>query len=237
MSNLTIPDVVTIARPDPALMRSAAELLALATVAYREIVTAEQCEAAGEDLKAIKLRQKQLEDARTSITKPLWEVQRAVNSLFKGPMDTLSEAEQIIKRGILEYQQAEERKRIELAAAATEALRKEREGLEAQATKAEASGKLEKAEALRECAAMVPEQIVVAPTAPKLTGVAARSTWRAEVIDKLSFVKHVAGHPEWLHLVEPNLVALNGLARSQRGALSLPGVKVTEERQLAARSG
>jgi len=205
MNSLIIPESVAIARPDPKLMQSVTEFLALAKVSYGEITTAVQCEAAGEDLKLVKVRQKQLEEARTGITKPLWEAQRAVNALFKGPLETLEEAERIIKRGILDFQEVEETKTRTLAAAAAEGLRKEREGLEAQALRAEACGKVEKAEALRESAALVPERMHIAPTAPKLSGVAARSTWRAEVIDKHVFIKYVAAHSEWLHLVDIDL--------------------------------
>ncbi len=231
-----VPESVAIARPDPALIQSAEQFLAVARASYGEITTAEQCEAAGEDLKSIKTRQRQLEDARTSITKPLLDAQRAVNNLFRGPQETLAEAERIIKRGILAYQETEERKRREAEAAAAEALRKEREKLQAQAARAESSGKVEKAEALRTTAATLPDRMQFAPTAPRVSGLSSKSTWRAELIDKPAFVKYVAEHQEWLHLLDVNTTALNGLARSQKSALAIPGVRVEEEKQLAARA-
>lgn len=236
MNAFAVPESVAISRPDPKLMQSAAEFCAVAQASYSQITTPEQCEAAGEDLKLIKSRQKQLEDARISITKPLLDAQRAVNNLFRSPQETLAEAERIIKRGILDYQAREERKRREAEAAAAEALRREREKIEIQAARAEASGKMEKAEALRTTAAAMPERMQLAPTAPKVSGLAARSIWRAEVTDKAALVSYIAQHHEWLHLVEANVTALNGLARSQKSALSLPGVEVAEEKQLAARA-
>jgi len=237
MNMITVPESIAIARPDPLLMQSADEFLAIARLSYGQIKSAEECEAAGEDLKSIKARQKQLEDARTSITKPLVDVQRAVNNLFRTPQDTLIEAERIIKRGILTYQEVEDRKHLEMEAAAAQALRKEREKLETQAARAQASGKFEVAEALRVSAAVMPERMEIATTVAKITGLSSRSTWRAEVTDKSALIAHVAGHPEWLNLLEPNMTALNGLARSQKSALALPGVKAVEERQLAARAG
>jgi len=233
---MNVPDSVAIARPDPVLIQSAKEFLAVAQASYGEISTAEQCEAAGEDLKSLKVRQKQLEDARTSITKPLLEAQRAVNNLFRGPQETLSEAERIIKRGILTYQETQERARREAEAAAAEALRKEREKLEAQALRAESSGRVEQAEALRTTAATLPERVELASSAPRVSGLSSRSSWRAELTDKAALVRYVAEHPEWLHLVEVNATALNGLARSQKSALAIPGVRVVEEKQLAARA-
>lgn len=233
---MTYPETVALAKPDAALILSAEQLLGVARQSYAIITTADQCEAAGEDLRSIKSKQKALEDARTTITKPLLEAQRAVNALFKKPQDTLAEAERIVKRAILIYQDGEERKRREAEAAAAEAARKEREKLEAQAAKAAAAGKTEKAEALAATAAAIPERIEVHSAAPQLGGVSNRSTWRAEVTDKAALVAYVAAHPEWLHLVDVNMPALNGLARSQKSALALPGVKAVEEKQLAARA-
>jgi hypothetical protein len=230
------PDSVALTRPDPALIQSAEQYLALACNSYASITTGDECEAAAEDLKSIKARQQALEEARTKITRPLLEAQRAVNALFKGPADMLAQAEQIVKRGILTYQAEEERKRREAEAAAAEAARKERAKLEAQAAKAAASGKLEKAEALQATAASIPERIEIASTAPRLGGVSSKSIWRAEVTDKHAFLTYVIAHPEWLHLLEVNMAALNGLARSQKSALALPGVKTVEEKNLAARA-
>lgn len=236
MAEALLPESVAIPRPDPSLMRSPSQFLAVAKLSYAEITTVDQCEAAGEDLKLIKARQKQLEEARTRITKPLVDAQRAVNTLFRGPMETLAEAEQLIKQAVLSFQASEERKRRTLEAQAAMDLRKERERLEVAATDADKRGEKEKAEALRITAATIPERMQLASPAPKLDGLASRSSWRAEVLDKLALVKYVAEHAEWLQLLEPNAVALNGLARSQKSALAIPGVRSVEERLLAAKA-
>ncbi len=234
MNEGIVPESIVIARPDPSLMQGAAQFLAIARASYGEIATADECEAAGEDLKLIKARQKQLEEARTTITKPLLEAQRAINQFFRGPQETLAQAEQIVKHGILRFQEAEERLRRQAEASAAEALRKEREALESAAIVAERTGKVEEAEALRSSAASMPERMQLPAAQSRMSGIAARSVWRAELTDKGAFIRYVAEHPEWLHLVEANATALNGLARSQKSALCLPGVKVFEEKQLAA---
>jgi len=236
MSAVIVPESVIIARPDPALIQSATAFLARAREAYAVITTGDMCEAAGEDLKALKGAQKRLDGSRTAITKPLLEAQRAVNALFKGPTDTLAEAERIVKRGILGYQEIEERKRREAEAVAAEAARKEREKLEAQAARAAAAGKVEKAEALQATAAAIPDRIEIASAAPKIGGLTTKTTWKAEVTDKAALIKYVAEHPEWLGIFEINMTALHGLARAQKDALAIPGVKAVEERQLASRS-
>jgi hypothetical protein len=179
------PDSVALTRPDPALIQSAEQYLALACNSYASITTGDECEAAAEDLKSIKARQQALEEARTKITRPLLEAQRAVNALFKGPADMLAQAEQIVKRGILTYQAEEERKRREAEAAAAEAARKERAKLEAQAAKAAASGKLEKAEALQATAASIPERIEIASTAPRLGGAGPKTVEHVQSVDRM----------------------------------------------------
>lgn len=231
------PASVAIGKPDDAMLQSADQLLVTARQSYAVITTADQCEAAGDDLKAIKTKQKALEDARTTITKPLLEVQRAVNALFKKPMDALAEAERLVKNGILKYQDAEERKRREAEAVAAEAARKEREKLEAQAARAAAAGRMERAEALAATAAAIPERVEIQSAAPKIAGLSKRGIWKAEVTDKAAFAKYAAEHPEWLHLLDVNLTALNGLARSQKDALSLPGVRAFEEKILGSTAG
>jgi colicin import membrane protein len=236
MNAITYPETVALARPDPVLIQSADQYLLTARQCYASIATTDECEAAGEDLKGIKAAQKRLEDARTTITKPLLEAQRAVNALFKTPQETLSEAERIVKQGILTYQAAEERKRREAEAVAAEAARKEREKLEAQAARAAAAGKTEKAEALNATAAAIPERVVLPSSAPKISGMATKTVWRAELTDKQALVKYVAEHPEWLSLVDINTAALNSMARTQKGAMALPGVKAIEEKQLASRA-
>lgn len=236
MNTVAIPESVVIARPDQTLIQSAAAFLASARQSYAVITTGDMCEAAGEDLKAIKGAQKRLEDSRTTITKPLLEAQRAVNALFKGPTETLTEAERIVKRGILGYQETEERKRREAEAAAAEVARKEREKLEAQAARAANAGKLEKAEVLQAAASAIPERVEIASAAPKIEGLATRSIWRAEVTDKGALVRYVAERPEWLGLLEVNMTALSAVARAQKDALAIPGVKAVEERLLASRS-
>lgn len=232
MNAIAVPETVAIAKPDPTLIRSAEAHLAAAR-ASQSITTLEECERAAEDLRQIKTRAKELEETRMRITKPLLDAQRAVNELFRAPQATLAAAEAILKRSILDFQESEDAKRRAAEALAAEALRREREKLEDRAAKAEASGRLERAEALRASAATVP--LAIPQPVAKVGGLATRSAWRAEVTDKGALVRYVAEHPEWLHLVDANTTALNGLARSQKSALAIPGVRIVEEKQLAAR--
>lgn len=236
MTTADLPQTVAVPKPEQALLDSADRFLASAKASYAVIKTGDEFEAAALDLQSIKGAQKALEAKRTSAVGPLNGVVKTINEWFRKPTDVLAEAERVIKTGMIGFQNEQERIRREQEAKAAEQLRKEREKLEAQAAKAAAAGKTEKAAALEATAAALPTTVEIAVTAPKVAGIAGRSTWQAAVKDKAAFIKYVAEHPEWLHLIDINMVALNGLARSQKSALALPGVEAVEIQGIAARA-
>lgn len=231
-----LPTSVTVERPDPQLLSSAERFLAVAQ-SYR-ITSPELYEAAAADLQEIKGKLKALEEKRIAITRPLNQALKAVNDLFRKPKELLEQAEALLKRAMGAYDQEQERRRREEQARLEAEARKERERLEAQARKAEEKGQLEKAEALRESATSIIAPLVSpVAKAPKVSGIATRGLWKARVTDKAALVRHiVAERPDLLTLIEIDSSALGALARSQKSALSLPGVEVYEEKVLAARA-
>ena len=150
MSTETGKDLValTIPRPDEALFKNSERLLAVAQL-YR-IVTAEGALAAGEDLKAVKTLAREVEEKRTAITGPINKALKEVNALFKPAQEWLAQAERLLKGKLLEFQSDQERVAREAQAKADEEVRRERDKLEQRAANAEAKGKAEKADALRE---------------------------------------------------------------------------------------
>lgn len=64
-------------------------------------------------------------------------------------------------------------------------------------------------------------------------GLSVREYWRAEVADLLELVRAVARDSSLLYLLQPNAAALNHLARAQRDALRIPGVRVKHVALLA----
>lgn len=231
-----LPETVAVGRPDQADITEADRFLASAQASYAVIKTGDAFEAAALDLQSIKTAQKALEEKRKKVTVPLNAVVKAVNELFGAPAAALEKAEKVIKTAMTSYQLLEEKKRRDAQAAAEEAARKERERLEAQAIKAADKGQVEKAAALQATAAAIPQTVEIASAAPKVSGIAMRGTWKATVKDKAAFVKFVAENPMWMNLLDVNEQALNGLARSQKSALQLPGVEAKEEFGIAARA-
>lgn len=225
--------VLNIKHPDEALFHESEAALEVAR--GRSITTPEMAVTAAEDLKEIKTLAKQVNSKRLAITRPLNDALKEVNALFKPAKDWLSEAEAVLKAKILDFQNEQARIARELQVEADAKARKEREKLERKAAKAEAKGKEDKAEELREQAET---QIapVITSAAPKLAGISRRESWKAEIVDKGALLEHIVEkRPDLLPLVKIDGSALNGMARSLKGELHLPGVEVSKEASIAAR--
>lgn len=104
---------------------------------------------AGDDLKAVKALQKQVEEKRTSITGPLNQAVKAINDLFRAPADYLKQAETSLKSAMLTYTDERERKAAEARRAAEELARQERERLAEQERQQQAAAREAEAAAER----------------------------------------------------------------------------------------
>lgn len=76
---------------------------------------------------------------------------------------------------------------------------------------------------------------VMAPPPARAAGLSFRDNWKAEVIDLPALVKAVAAGHQPITLLEPNLTALNGMARSLKSALAIPGVRAVNDRGAATK--
>jgi len=194
------------------------------------ITSNQEYQNSGELLKQIKAGIKFLDDSRKEITRPLDDVKRRVMDFFKDPLDQLSQAEGIIKKAMLGFQQEQERIRREeeqkaIARAKAEEERKRR-ALEERAVKAEESGNTAKAELLRERAddVYVPT-IVTAPTIEKVKGISTMKVWKCRIIDESKIPR------EYLLINEP---MLSKMAKATQGKIPVPGVEFYQEDVLSA---
>jgi ATP-dependent Clp protease ATP-binding subunit ClpA len=197
------------------------------------IVTAEDYSLSGSQLKQVKDAQKKLDTLRKSITRPIDAAKAAVMDLFRAPESKLNQAETSIKRAMVAFQQEQQRLRAEEQRKADEAARKEREKLEAQAAKATASGKVEKAEQLEQRAATVVAP-VIQREAPKVAGINTREVWKAECTDLKALVKAIAEGRAPLSLVIANDKVIGAQARSLKGDFVCDGIRVWSEQSIAA---
>jgi uncharacterized membrane protein YqiK len=178
--------------------------------------------AAGDELRGIKKRKDEIEELRFSLTRPLDTAKSRIMDLFRRPVARLEEAEALLKKGMLTYQQAEREKQEKARREAEAKARAEREEQERQrkaALEAEQKALAEAEEARRagdasaaraaqeaaEAAAATAEEAQaqieiadVAPpsvpmvAAPTAAGVSTRQTWKHEVTSLADLVTAAA---------------------------------------------
>jgi len=128
MSNAT----VVYEQPDAAGMMSETEGT---LVCAKEIIITSPAmyNLAADELKTIKARAKELDDKRKSITVPLDNAKKAIMDLFRRPIELLTEAEGVLKRGMLTYSDEQDALRRAEQARLDAIAQAERERLEAEA--------------------------------------------------------------------------------------------------------
>ena len=227
------PDAESIARSEEL---SAGELLRFA--ATFTIASAEEYTIGADRLKAVKAREKLIEEQRTELVKPLNATVKRINDLFRRPLELYSQAGASIKQKMLAYQQEEERNRRAEQARLNELARKEEERLrklaETKAVKAEAKGQIERAEEIRESVPLISAPQAAPVEVPKVAGISTRQIWKAEVNDLSALIKAVAAGEVPPEALLPNTAYLGQTARALKSAMRWPGVRVWAEETLAA---
>ena len=121
---------ITISAPDQGELSTSAEKK-LAAARAIIIDSPDMYEISAGELGAIKKRAKELEEQRTNIVKPLNDAVKNINAMFKGPLEFLGEAEAVIKKAMIGYNEEQEKKRraeqAALEAKAAEERRKQNE--------------------------------------------------------------------------------------------------------------
>lgn len=196
--DLTIPETVktTVGQID----------LWLGGVSVKQIETQEECQSVADLTKQVKLKLKELEETRTSITGPINKALDGINDLFKKPKEKLLAFEKGLK-GLLDGWFAEqERKRLEAQRIADEQARKEREKVAAEekrlrdieeAKRREADQKFQEArEADARAAAAKTEQDRNAAEADalKLRGQASKAEAKADATAEQAEFKNAISH-------------------------------------------
>jgi len=202
--------------------------------------------AGGALLQTIKALRKEVDDTFDPIIKKQYEAHREACSQKKRVEAPLTEAEAIVKRSLIAYDDMQERRRQAEEARLREIARKEEEDRqvrEAAELEAQASAHPDLAEAFvmrQEAEAIIDRPIEtpvvqVAKATPKVEGLSFRDKWDAVVTDKLTLLRHVAQHPELLHLVDVNTTNLRKLAELQQERFALPGAQVKKDKIAASR--
>ncbi len=150
---------------------------------------------AGESLKTIKAKFKEVDELRKSLTKPLDDSKKRIMELFGKPLDFLTKAESAVKSAMIKWQQEQERIRLAEEDRLAEIQRKAAAELERKAKEAEAKiANLKTAEAranaeakaadLRKQAA---ETVAIAPAVVSkvedVAGISTRKVWKFRIVD------------------------------------------------------
>lgn len=187
------------------------------------------------EMNAYTKRIKELEKARKTITGPLDASKKAVMNLFRPAIDGYTQAAGIIKHAIGRYVTEQERIAAEARAKAEAIAAEERRKLEEQAKAAEAAQAPEAAAVIRETAALVTAAPAV--TAPaKVKGMSVKKVWKGQVVDLPAFLKAAAENPALAALVEVKQGALDKFISANGGTVTIPGVEVRQETQVASLS-
>lgn len=210
-------------------------------------------ERAGEDVKLVKAYQKRVHEVFDPIVETANIAHKTAVAQRKKLLAPAEEAEAILKRAMGAYQAEQERLRREaeeairreqerleaeaqrIADEEAERLRKEAEDAQIdRAAEAEAQGDIETAERILSAPVFVPTVTpmpvftppMTVPQAPKLNGVSFRDQYTAELVSLDDLIAAAAGgNSAAKSCLMFNQATANGLARSTRGTLTVPGVK------------
>lgn len=230
----TIPSSVAIAAPDFSQIGAAqrAARLAEGTVVTSPVLL----QAAGDDLRRVKVIRDNLEGQRTTLKKPILEAGRAIDAFFKEPIAFCDKAIDTLKRATLAYTTEQDRIALEKQAAADRAAREERERIQAEADAARAAGDHEQADVAQAIA-----DTVVAPlvrtVAPTPAGITTTKRWDARITNPAELLRHIADNPELHGWVEFKTSAIVAFGRSMQGMAKVPGVEFVQQSGLAVRRG
>lgn len=198
-------------------------------------------ERACDFLKAVKALRDEIADTFDPHIKRAHEAHKALLKEKQEAEAPLAEAERIAKNALVGYDREQQRIRDEETRRRQEEARREEEDrrlaeaieLESAARSTGDVGMLAEAAELLESPIHVPA-IAVPVSMPKVSGISYRETWSARVTDLSKLIKFVAANPQFSNLLTANMTALNGQARSLKGALAIPGVEPVATRDVAA---
>ncbi len=184
----------------------------------------EDYQLAADELKAVKGKIKRLEEKRQEIVGPLLQAQRAVNALFKGPLELLARVEGDIKGKLIRYSQAQEAKAAEERAKADAALRAMND-----------ANAFAAVDTFAKALDIVNASHEQAPV--KAAGISkVREIVKARVTDKAAFLQFAASRPELHAMVEISESKLSAMAKAMGGAMEYPGVEVYTDKSISARA-
>ena len=190
----------------------------------------------GDLVKMMNHRRKKLEDKRLSLVAPLSGVVKEINALFKPPRDRIDEIVGIARKKMNNFARAQvaladEKKRQAEATARAE--RKEAQELAATLRKKAGQEAAVVADVVLEEAEKKVVQAAkpakVATTRGRESSVIISKIWKAQVVDIIELAKAVVDGKLPTHVLEPNMTALNDIARERKDPGTIHGVRFFQD--------
>lgn len=207
----------------------------LAVQAAKEltITTQEDYEKGAAYLAGIKTREKQIKDYWSGPKQAAKKAHQDICDREKQMLKHVQEAEQIIKKSMLDYQRAVEKARREAEAEARRRQQEEAMRLVDQAAQAEEKGD-DQAAAINMAMAEMVSEMPAAPqvATPTAAGTSIRKTWKARITDP----KAVPAYYNDMEIRNINMSVLNNYARLTKGTVQIPGVEFYQESSLGVRT-
>ena len=226
---------IVIARPDEAEIRNEYSPVVEQAVGL-EVCNKPQHESAQICLRVLRSAKNRVKDRLDPIISDAHKAHRGLTKLRGDLLKPLDEADRIVNGKIDTYEEEQARLADEIRRAAeAEARKLEEERRLMEAIEAEKDGDQAEADAILAEPIETPTIQVETETA-KVDGISHRTSWSALVVDTMALIRYVAANPEWSNLLQPDMPALNGLARSQRNALKIPGVRAVPKTVRAVRA-
>ncbi|MBQ7372514.1 MAG: hypothetical protein IJW67_11675 [Blautia sp.] len=197
------------------------------------ISNSEEYEAAGKILVDIKTKMKKVKDYWAEPKRVAKAAHTQLCDREKEMLQPLTDAEAIIKKSMMTYQQAVEKARLAEIEEAKRRQQKEADRMLEKAIQAQTEGNDIDAEINLAMAQMVSDMKPIDITeAPKAQGTSIRKTWKARVTDPAKVPAYVNG----IEIRKIDLTALNRLAKMSSGQLQIEGVEFYEESSMSVRT-
>ncbi len=195
------------------------------------IENADDCLSAIEYEKGLSALLKQIDeiyDKNIKNAHTTWKGLLADKQSYYDPVESLK---RYLKAKRIIYTEEQERLRLEAEARLqAEARRMAEEQALAAAIAAEAEGQKEEAEAIINEPVHVPTVTIVKTTPTAGIGCAIREVWSAEVYDLHALLLAIVEGKASIGLIEPNMAALNSMARSLKANMQIDGARAVSRK-------
>lgn len=217
--NLALPDTKEVDSKALAAVKQAHSIVVQDAAGY---------EAASTFLIGLKELQKTIAETFDPVIKAAHEAHKAALAAKAKHSKPVEEAERIVKAKLVDYQEREAaRQREEEARLREAALREEQEQLARQVEFLIETGRPEEALALMDAPIEAPPVIVPEAT-PQVKGIVTREVWKFRIKDERLIPREY---------MIPDMAKIGKVVRATEGKISIPGVEVYKEKEIAVGSG